>query len=728
MSLPQLTEELKKYFGFSTFKGQQQEIIQHVLERKNAFVIMPTGGGKSLCYQLPALISEGTAIVVSPLIALMKNQVDTIRGISNKDGVAHVLNSSLTKSATEKVKSDILEGHTKLLFVAPESLSKQETLSFLKQAKISFLAVDEAHCISEWGHDFRPDYRNLRYMLEQIDQNLPVIALTATATPKVQEDIIKNLKINDAQVFKSSFNRPNLYYEVQPKTDQVESMIIRFIKERPGKSGIIYCLSRKKVEELAQILQVNSINAIPYHAGLDAKTRANNQDAFLKEECDVVVATIAFGMGIDKPDVRFVIHHDIPKSIESYYQETGRAGRDGGEGHCLAFYAYKDIEKLEKFMSGKPVAEQEIGLALLNEMVAYAETSISRRKFILHYFGEEYDPELNDLEKMDDNVRFPKSKVEAKEELMMLLEAITMTREQFKSKEIVKTLVGQQNAIINSHHTAQLPIFGKGKNQKEAFWMALIRQANLAGYITKDIETYGVIRKTQKAKDYLNNPVSFMMTEDHSYNTITKTTSVNTKEVVNDKDLKSLLLQLRKKVADQNEVPPYTVFQENSINDMTLKYPFTMEELINVHGVGEGKAKRYGKIFLTLIKKYVEENQITRPDDLIVKSTGANSGLKLYMIQSVDRKLPLDDIASAKGMSMSTFIEEMETIVFAGTKLNINYWIDEILDEDQQEELHEYFMEAESDEITTAIEEFEGDYEEEEIRLYRIKFMTEVAN
>ena len=728
MSLPQLTEELKKYFGFSTFKGQQQEIIQHVLEKKNAFVIMPTGGGKSLCYQLPALISEGTAIVVSPLIALMKNQVDTIRGISNKDGVAHVLNSSLTKSATEKVKSDILEGHTKLLFVAPESLSKQETLSFLKQAKISFLAVDEAHCISEWGHDFRPDYRNLRYMLEQIDQNLPVIALTATATPKVQEDIIKNLKINDAQVFKSSFNRPNLYYEVQPKTDQVESMIIRFIKERPGKSGIIYCLSRKKVEELAQILQVNSINAIPYHAGLDAKTRANNQDAFLKEECDVVVATIAFGMGIDKPDVRFVIHHDIPKSIESYYQETGRAGRDGGEGHCLAFYAYKDIEKLEKFMSGKPVAEQEIGLALLNEMVAYAETSISRRKFILHYFGEEYDPELNDLEKMDDNVRFPKSKVEAKEELMMLLEAITMTREQFKSKEIVKTLVGQHNAIINSHHTAQLPIFGKGKNQKEAFWMALIRQANVAGYITKDIETYGVIRKTQKAKDYLNNPVSFMMTEDHSYNTITKTTSVNTKEVVNDKDLKSLLLQLRKKVADQNEVPPYTVFQENSINDMTLKYPFTMEELINVHGVGEGKAKRYGKIFLTLIKKYVEENQITRPDDLIVKSTGANSGLKLYMIQSVDRKLPLDDIASAKGMSMSTFIEEMETIVFAGTKLNINYWIDEILDEDQQEELHEYFMEAESDEITTAIEEFEGDYEEEEIRLYRIKFMTEVAN
>lgn len=728
MSLPQLTEELKKYFGFSTFKGQQQEIIQHVLERKNAFVLMPTGGGKSMCYQLPALISEGTAIVVSPLIALMKNQVDTIRGISNKEGVAHVLNSSLTKSAIQKVKSDILEGHTKLLFVAPESLSKQETLSFLKQAKISFLAVDEAHCISEWGHDFRPDYRNLRYMLEQIDQDLPVIALTATATPKVQEDIIKNLKINDAQVFKSSFNRPNLYYEIQPKTDQVESMIIRFIKERPGKSGIIYCLSRKKVEELAQILQVNSINAIPYHAGLDAKTRAKNQDAFLKEECDVVVATIAFGMGIDKPDVRYVMHHDIPKSIESYYQETGRAGRDGGEGHCLAFYAYKDIEKLEKFMSGKPVAEQEIGLALLNEMVAYAETSISRRKFILHYFGEEFDSEQNDPERMDDNVRFPKSKVEAKEEILVLFEAIEMTREQFKAKEIVKTLVGQQNAIINSHNTAQLPVYGKGKNKKEAYWMALIRQANVAGYLTKDIETYGVIRRTQKAIAFSKDPESFMMTEDHSYSTTPKSSFVNNKELVNDKNLKTLLLQLRKKVADQNEVPPYTVFQENSINDMTLKFPFTMEELVNVHGVGEGKAKRYGDVFLALIKKYVAENEITRPDDLIVKSTGANSGLKLYMIQNVDRKLPLDDIASAKGMSMSRFIEEMETIVFAGTKLNIDYWIDEILDEDQQEELHEYFMEAESDEITTAIEEFEGDYDEEEIRLYRIKFMTEVAN
>ena len=689
---------------------------------------MPTGGGKSLCYQLPAMMLEGTAIVVSPLIALMKNQVDAIRGISQEEGIAHVLNSSLTKTATEQVKKDIRNGVTKLLFVAPESLSKEETLQFLKKSKISFLAVDEAHCISEWGHDFRPDYRNLRYMLQQIDQDLPVIALTATATPKVQEDIMKNLRITDAKIFKSSFNRPNLYYEVRSKTDQVEFEIIKFIKERKGKSGIIYCLSRKKVEQLAQILQVNDINAIPYHAGLDAKTRANNQDAFLKEECDVVVATIAFGMGIDKPDVRFVIHHDIPKSIESYYQETGRAGRDGGEGYCLAFYAYKDIEKLEKFMTGKPVAEQEIGMALLNEMVAYAETSISRRKFILHYFGEVFDTEKGDPNKMDDNVRYPKTKVEAKEELQLLLNTIEQTREQFKAKEIVKTLIGEQNAIINSHHTAQLPIFGQGKHKNEAFWMALIRQANVAGFLKKDIETYGVITRTSTGQAFQTAAFSFLMTEDHSYTNKVKPALTIPRDTVNDAPLKNLLIKLRKDVADKNEVPPYTVFQENSINDMTLKYPITVEEMINVHGVGEGKAKKYGPLFIDLIKKYVEENNIARPDDLVVKSTGANSGLKLYMIQSVDRKLPLEDIASAKGMSMSDFIQEMETIVFAGTKLNINYWIDEILDEDQQEELHEYFMEAENDTIAEAIEEFEGDYDEEEIRLYRIKFTNEVAN
>lgn len=724
----QLTEELKKYFGFSHFKGLQEEVIKNVLARKNSFVLMPTGGGKSLCYQLPGLMSEGTAIVVSPLIALMKNQVDAIRGISQDDGVAHVLNSSLSKTAIEKVKKDIREGITKLLFVAPESLTKQGNLEFLKQSKISFLAIDEAHCISEWGHDFRPDYRNLRFMLEQIDRNLPVIALTATATPKVQEDIMKNLQITNAQIFKASFNRPNLYYEVRPKTDQVEFEIIKFIKERKGKSGIIYCLSRKKVEELAQILQVNAIKAIPYHAGLDAKTRAKNQDAFLKEECDVVVATIAFGMGIDKPDVRFVLHHDIPKSIESYYQETGRAGRDGGEGHCLAFYAYKDIEKLEKFMAGKPVAEQEIGVALLKEMVAYAETSISRRKFILHYFGEEFDSEKSDLQKMDDNIRFPKPKTEAQTELTLLLTAIKETREQFKAKEVVKTLVGEQNAIINSHHTASLDIFGKGQNKNKSYWMALIRQANVAGFLKKDIETYGIIRLTSSGKAYLTSPQSFMMTEDHSYKSMGRPFVGPPKDVVNDKRLKKILLELRKTIADRNAVPPYTVFQENSINDMTLKYPISHEELVNIHGVGEGKAKRYGKEFLSRIQAYVDENEITRPDDLIVKSTGANSSLKLYMIQSVDRKLPLDDIASAKGMSMNDFINEMETIMFAGTKLDISYWIDEILDEDQQEELYAYFMEAESDDISQAIEEFDGDYDEEEIRLYRIKFMNEVAN
>ncbi|MGB0366366.1 MAG: RecQ family ATP-dependent DNA helicase [Flavobacteriaceae bacterium] len=728
MSSMQLIEELKKFFGFSNFKGLQEEVIQNVLAKRNSFVIMPTGGGKSMCYQLPALISEGTAIVVSPLIALMKNQVDAIRGISQEEGIAHVLNSSLTKTAIEQVKKDIRNGITKLLFVAPESLSKQETLQFLKESKISFLAVDEAHCISEWGHDFRPDYRNLRYMLQQIDQDLPVIALTATATPKVQEDIMKNLQITDAKIFKSSFNRPNLYYEVRSKSAQVEIEIIKFIKERKGKSGIIYCLSRKKVEELAQILQVNDINAIPYHAGLDAKTRANNQDAFLKEECDVVVATIAFGMGIDKPDVRFVIHHDIPKSIESYYQETGRAGRDGGEGYCLAFYAYKDIEKLEKFMSGKPIAEQEIGLALLNEMVAYAETSISRRKFILHYFGETFDSEKEDPNKMDDNVRFPKIKVEAKEELQLLLNSIEQTREQFKAKELVKTLIGQQNAIINSHNTKQLPIFGKGKHKNEAYWMALIRQANVAGYLKKDIETYGIITRTDAGRAFQSKASSFLMSKDHAYNKKVKPTIMISRDTVNDIPLKNLLLKLRKEIAAKSGIPPYTVFQENSINDMTLKYPITLQEMINIQGVGEGKAKKYGPQFINLIKRYVDENNISRPDDLVVKSTGANSGLKLYMIQSVDRKLPLEDIASAKGMSMSEFIHEMETIVFAGTKLNIDYWIEEILDEDQQEELHEYFMEAENDNIAEAIEEFEGDYDEEEIRLYRIKFTNEVAN
>ena len=728
MSHTALQRELKKHFGFSDFKGLQEPVIKNLLEGKNSFVIMPTGGGKSLCYQLPALVSSGTAIVVSPLIALMKNQVDAIRGISYQEGIAHVLNSSLTKTAIQQVKKDIIDGVTKLLYVAPESLVKEDTIEFLKTVKLSFLAIDEAHCISEWGHDFRPEYRNLRIMLQKIEKNLPIIALTATATPKVQEDILKNLKIPDATLFKASFNRPNLYYEVQPKTDDVESNIIRFIKQNEGKSGIIYCLSRKKVEKLAQTLQVNNIKAIPYHAGLDNKTRARNQDLFLTEDCDVVVATIAFGMGIDKPDVRFVIHHDIPKSIESYYQETGRAGRDGGEGHCLAFYSFKDIEKLEKFMSGKPVAEQEIGFALLNEMVAFAETSISRRKFILHYFGEEFDNETGLGGDMDDNMRFPKKQIEAKYELILLIETVKKTREHFKSKELVRTLIGESNAIINSHKTSELEVFGRGKDKRASFWMALTRQAIVAKFLSKDIETYGVVKITEKGKEFGENPCSFLMTEDHNFAAHRNAPTIKRNDAVADENLLKLLKGLRKSVADKTGVPPYTVFQENSLKDMSFKYPVTQEELKSINGVGEGKALKHGEKFLELIQNYVEENEIVRPNDLVVKSTGANSILKLYMIQSVDRKLPLDDIAAAKGMNMIKFVEEMETIVFSGTKIDISYWIDEIFDEDQQEELHEYFMEAESDKITLALEEFEGDYEEEEIRLYRIKFMSEVAN
>ena len=724
----QLRQELKKYFGFSTFKGLQEGVIETLLAGKNTFVIMPTGGGKSLCYQLPALIQEGTAIVVSPLIALMKNQVDAIRGISSQEGIAHVLNSSLNKTETERVKSDIRSGLTKLLYVAPESLTKPATIAFFQSVKISFLAVDEAHCISEWGHDFRPDYRSLRDIIEQIDSKIPIIALTATATPKVQEDIQKNLRITDATVFKDSFNRPNLYYEVRSKTENVDTDIIKFIKENNGKSGIVYCLARKRVEELAQILQVNGVNALPYHAGLDAKTRVRNQDMFLNEECDVIVATIAFGMGIDKPDVRFVIHHDIPKSIESYYQETGRAGRDGGEGHCLAFYNYRDIEKLEKFMSGKPVAEQEIGMALLQEMVAYAETSISRRKFILHYFGESFDENTGLGADMDDNVRFPKPKIEAQTELTQLLDVIQQTHEKFKTKELVNVLIGKTNSQILSYKTHEKSFFGVGKAQTDKFWMALLRQAIVAGYISKKIENYGVLFLSETGKAYLKSPVSFMMSKDHDHEkNILQSQTPKTGAVV-DVGLMGLLKGLRKQIAQQNDLPPFAVFQEYSLEDMALKYPTRMEELININGVGEGKAKRFGQPFIDLIEKYTEENNIVRPEDLIVKSTGINSALKLYLIQSIDRKLPLDDIAAAKGMDMDRLIHEMETIVYAGTKLNINYWIEELLDEDQEEELHEYFMEAESDEVALALEEFDGDYEEEEIRLYRMKFISEVAN
>ena len=729
MNKDEIKIQLKSLFGFSTFKGLQESVILNVLKKQDSFVIMPTGGGKSLCYQLPALINKGTAIVVSPLIALMKNQVDSIRGISSDNGIAHVLNSSLNKTETNQVKNDILNGITKLLYVAPESLSKRETIDFFRSVRISFLAVDEAHCISEWGHDFRPEYRNLRIILEQFEQTIPIIALTATATPKVQEDVMKNLGIPNAKVFKASFNRPNLYYEVRPKTNQVDSDIIKFVKQNSGKSGIIYCLSRKRVEELAQTLQVNGINALPYHAGLDSKTRVTHQDYFLKDDCDIIVATIAFGMGIDKPDVRFVIHHDIPKSIESYYQETGRAGRDGGEGHCLAFYAYKDIEKLEKFMSGKPLAEQEIGMALLSEMVAYAETSISRRRFILHYFGEEYDNKTGEGGDMDDNMRYPKKQFEAKKELIQLLNAIIQTKEIYRANEIVKTLEGKKNAVIQSHKTEFLEVFGSGSSKDSNFWMALIRQALVAGFLIKEIESYGIIRITARGKSFLKKPSSFMMTEDHKYEENEISQIIQNKPlVILDDTLMKLLISLRKNVAEINEVPPYAVFQENSLQEMCLKYPISQDELTNINGVGEGKAKRYGEKFINLIKKYVDENNIIRPDDLVVKSTGINSALKLFLIQTIDRKLLLEDIADAKGMSMDKLITEMETIVFSGTRLNIDYYLENLFDEDQTEELYDYFIEAESDSISNAIDAFEGDYEEEELRLYRLKFISEIAN
>ena len=730
-SAMELQEALKKYFGFSQFKGLQEQVISNILGGNDTFVIMPTGGGKSLCYQLPALMKEGTAIVVSPLIALMKNQVDAIRGVSSEEGIAHVLNSSLNKTEIKKVKSDITNGVTKLLYVAPESLTKEENIEFFNGVTISFVAVDEAHCISEWGHDFRPEYRNLRKIISRLGDNIPIIGLTATATPKVQEDIIKNLGMVDAKVFKASFNRPNLFYEVRPKTKNVDADIIRFVKQNSGKSGIVYCLSRKKVEELAQVLQVNGISAVPYHAGFDAKTRAKYQDMFLMEDVDVVVATIAFGMGIDKPDVRFVIHHDIPKSIESYYQETGRAGRDGGEGHCLAYYAYKDVEKLEKFMSGKPVAEQEIGQALLQEIVAYAETSMSRRKFILHYFGEEFDAVNGEGADMDDNARNPKPKEEAKDNVVKLLRTVKETNEKFKTKEIVNTLIGKTNALITSHKTDEREVFGIGKDKDAFYWKALSRQTIVAGLMKKEIERYGVLSLTKEGEAFLAQPTSFLMTLDHEYSDASDDTIVTAGKGsanVADEALLKLLKDLRKKEAKKNDVPPFVVFQDPSLEDMALKYPISMEELLNIHGVGEGKAKKYGKPFISLINNYVEENDIVRPDDLVVKSTGANSGLKLYIIQNVDRKLPLDDIASAKGLELPELIKEMEQIVFSGTKLNLNYWIDEILDEDQQEEIHEYFLEAETDTISAAMEEFDGDYEDEELRLYRLKFMSEVAN
>tara|TARA_R110002073_G_scaffold128999_1_gene275002 strand:+ start:54382 stop:56565 length:2184 start_codon:yes stop_codon:yes gene_type:complete len=721
---------LKKFFGFTQFKGLQEDVIKSILNKNDTFVIMPTGGGKSLCYQLPALMQEGTAIVISPLIALMKNQVDAIRGISENHGIAHVLNSSLNKSEVNQVMTDIASGITKLLYVAPESLIKEEYVNFLKEQTISFVAIDEAHCISEWGHDFRPEYRNLKHIIKQID-NVPVIGLTATATEKVQEDILKTLGISDATTFKASFNRANLFYEVRPKTKDIEKDIIRFVKQRMGKSGIIYCLSRKKVEEIAQVLQVNGIKAVPYHAGLDAKTRGRHQDMFLMEDCDVVVATIAFGMGIDKPDVRYVIHHDIPKSLESYYQETGRAGRDDGEGYCLAFYAYKDIEKLEKFMASKPVAEQEIGHALLQEVVGYAETSMSRRKYLLHYFGEEFDEVNGDGAEMDDNTQNPKKKNEAKEDVVKLLSVVRDTKEKYKSKDVVNTIIGRENALLNSHKTHLQPFFGIGKEKDGAYWMALIRQILVINLIKKEIEQYGVIKLTKKGIEYIDSPTSFMMTEDHVYsqeNTADIITNTKSSGAAADEKLIKILKDLRKKVAVKQGVPPFAVFQDPSLDDMALKYPITLDELSTVHGVGEGKSRKFGKDFIAVIEKYVEENDILRPDDLIVKSTGVNSGLKLYIIQNTDRKLPLMDIAKSKGLEMIDLVKEMEAIVYSGTKLNIDYAIEDLVDEDQQEEIHEYFMEAESDKIQDAMDEFDGDYDDEELRLMRIKFISDVGN
>lgn len=725
-----LYQALKKYFGFTTFKGLQEGVINSIIEGNDTFVVMPTGGGKSLCYQLPALVKKGTAIVVSPLIALMKNQVDALRGISEEHGVAHVLNSSLNKTEVAQVKEDIENGITKLLYVAPESLIKEEYIDFLKGQEISFVAIDEAHCISEWGHDFRPEYRNLRAIIEKID-NVPIIGLTATATEKVQEDILKTLGMTNAKTFKASFNRPNLFYDVRMKTKNVNSDIIRFIREHKGKSGIIYCLSRKKVEEIAQVLQVNDVKAVPYHAGLDSKTRAKHQDMFLMEDVDVVVATIAFGMGIDKPDVRYVIHHDIPKSLESYYQETGRAGRDDGEGYCLAYYAYKDIEKLEKFLSGKPIAEQEIGNALLQDVVGYAETSMSRRKYLLHYFGEDFD-EVNGLgASMDDNVRNPKKKHEAKTELKKLLELVKNTNQKYKAKEIVNTLIGKVNALLKSHKTDQLPYFGIGKNHDDKYWMALIRQAFVAGYLKKEIEQYGVIKITDKGLKYIDNPESFMMTEDHIYDDTDDASIITNAKgsgTAADELLLKMLKDLQKSVAKKNGVPPYAVFQETSLEDMALKYPIVMDELKNIYGVGEGKATKFGRPFVELIAKYVEDNDIIRPDDIVVKSTGVKSGLKLFIIQNTDRKIPLVDIAKSKGLEFSELIEEMQRIVYSGTRLNIDYCIDELLDEDQQEEIFDYFMESESDRIQDAMDEFEGDYDDEELRLMRIKFISQVAN
>ncbi len=721
----QLIDFLKRYFGFGSFKGNQEAIIKNVLNGNDSFVLMPTGGGKSLCYQLPALMMEGTAIVISPLIALMKNQVDAMRSFSTNEGVAHFLNSSLTKSAIAKVKEDVLSLRTKLLYVAPESLTKEDNVEFLKKVKVSFYAIDEAHCISEWGHDFRPEYRRIRPIINAIGV-APIIALTATATPKVQSDIQKNLDMMDANVFKSSFRRHNLYYEVRPKIHATKE-IIKFISANRGKSGIIYCLSRKKVEELAQALVVNNIKALPYHAGMDATTRSRNQDMFLMEEVDVIVATIAFGMGIDKPDVRFVIHYDVPKSLEGYYQETGRAGRDGGEGKCIAFYRYKDIQKLEKFMQGKPVAEQEIGKQLLLETVSYTESSVCRPKLLLNYFGEIMEENCNNC----DNCLHPKEKFEGKAYLILALKTILGVQERFKPEHIANVLAGNATSAVKSYKHHHNEFFGAGKEKDSKFWNAVLRQALIARLVYKDIENYGLLKLSDKGKEYLKNPYSIMLTQDHDYDIVSNDDAAagggGTGAV--DEELIHILKDLRKKMAKKLELPPFVIFQDPSLEDMAIQYPVTVEELQNIVGVGAGKAKKFGKEFAETIKNYVEDKEIIRPQDMVVKSVVNKSGVKVFIIQSIDRKIPLHDIADAKNLEMLELIDEIEAIVNSGTRININYYLDDIMDEDRIEDIYEYFREAESESIEEALSELEAeDYTEEEIRLVRIKFFSELGN
>jgi ATP-dependent DNA helicase RecQ len=708
--LNSLKDQLKKKFGFTSFKNLQEPIINNLLEGNNSFVIMPTGGGKSLCYQFPAMILDGTAVVVSPLIALMKNQVDLIRTNNTKDSVAHVLNSTLSKDEIEKVKDDLIKKETKLLFVAPETLSKTDTIKFLKKINLSFLAIDEAHCISEWGHDFRPEYRKIRDIIDQINSDIKIIALTATATPKVQDDIIKNLKIDNSKIFKSSFNRHNLYYEVRAKNDNTDIDLLKFIKSNQNESGIIYCLSRKNVEELSQLLNINGVKSLPYHAGLEKKIREENQDKFLKDECDVIVATIAFGMGIDKPDVRYVVHYNVPKSIEGYYQETGRAGRDGGKGHCLMYYSHKDVEKLEKLLSKKKSSERNIGVMLLKEVSTFAESSISRRKYLLNYFGEKYDPNINNDHEMDDNSKNAKDKINVKDQLLFLLKNYFSNNKKVLIREITKNLPFDEKNEID-----------------EKFWKTIITYSIVEGILEKDISDFTSVKISNSGKEFISNPKEFYVSRDNDFSKTKKTENQSLKASVIDDDLFNKLKILRKEIAKSKSLPPYAIFQEFSLEDMTYKYPETIDEFKNINGVGEGKVNKFGSQFIELIKKHIQENNIKKSDEIILRTSGSKSSKKLSLIQNVDKKIPLDEISESRGIEFNVLLSELESIVFSGTKLNIDYYVDDILDEDQQEELHEYFLESESEDISDALKEFDGDYDEEELRIFRVKFLSDVS-